>query len=117
LMRRGRWDAVFSVDLPTDVELCEIYKIHLTKRGIELTDAEVNLIASKSLGFVGSEVEGVVEEAVFKAFSGAYKVTVASIIDEIDVTVPLSMTDNDEVVAFREWISEGARSVSSKRRR
>ena len=66
LLRKGRFDEIFYVDLPKEKERVEILKVHLKKRRIE--DADVSELARKTEGFSGADLEGVVKDAVERAF-------------------------------------------------
>lgn len=77
LLRKGRFDEIFFVDLPTEREREEIFKLHLMKRlknsdvasKIDLTSELFKELASQTEGFVGAEIEQVVISALYEAFS------------------------------------------------
>lgn len=113
LLRRGRWDAVFAVDLPTQEELKQIFAIHLRKRGRKPEAFDLDALAKKAAGFVGAEVESVVEEALAIAFAEERDVTQEDLLGVCSQVVPISVTDKEDIEAFRKWIKGRAQPVSS----
>ena len=123
LLRKGRFDEIFFVDLPTLNERKEIFKVHLTKR---LKDAEVcgnikpddekfiNLLAQKTEGFIGSEIEQVVISALCDAFFENRALETNDFEKAITNTVPLSTTQKEQILAIREWANVRAVCASSK---
>ena len=123
LLRKGRFDEIFFVDLPTLNERKEIFKVHLTKR---LKDAEVcgnikpddqkfiNLLAQKTEGFIGSEIEQVVISALCDAFFENRALETNDFEKAIKNTVPLSTTQKEQILAIREWANVRAVCASSK---
>ncbi len=123
LLRKGRFDEIFFVDLPTFNERKEIFSVHLKKR---LKDEEVtrdikpddeNLIrylAEHTEGFIGSEIEQVVITALCDAFFENRALEFQDFVKAIENTVPLSKTQKEQIVALREWANIRAVSASSK---
>lgn len=123
LLRKGRFDEIFFVDLPTLNERKEIFKVHLTKR---LKDAEVcgnikpddekfiNSLAQKTEGFIGSEIEQVVISALCDAFFENRALETNDFEKAIKNTVPLSTTQKEQILAIREWANVRAVCASSK---
>ncbi len=123
LLRKGRFDEIFFVDLPTLTEREEIFKVHLTKR---LKDEEVcskvkpddkNLVhslAMKTEGFIGSEIEQVVITALCDAFFENRALELTDFDKAIENTVPLSTTQKEQILAIREWANVRAVCASSK---
>lgn len=123
LLRKGRFDEIFFVDLPTLNERKEIFKVHLSKR---LKDAEVcgnikpddekfiNLLAQKTEGFIGSEIEQVVISALCDAFFENRALETNDFEKAIKNTVPLSTTQKEQILAIREWANVRAVCASSK---
>ena len=123
LLRKGRFDEIFFVDLPTLNERKEIFKVHLTKR---LKDAEVcgnikpndekfiNSLAQKTEGFIGSEIEQVVISALCDAFFENRALETNDFEKAITNTVPLSTTQKEQILAIREWANVRAVCASSK---
>lgn len=119
LLRKGRFDEIFFVDLPTLSERKEIFKLHLEKR---LKDKEVaseitsvkNLcgeLAKMTEGFIGSEIEQVVVSALCDAFFENRPLQFEDLTKNIATTVPLSMTQREQILALRAWAN--VRAVSA----
>ena len=123
LLRKGRFDEIFFVDIPTLSERKEIFKVHLQKR---LKDEDVcakvkaddknliNELAQKTEGFIGSEIEEVVISALCDAFFENRALEVSDFEKAIENTVPLSKTQKESIIAIREWANVRAVSASSK---
>lgn len=111
LMRKGRFDEIFFVDLPTRRERKEILKVHISKRLIdpevtgdfELTDEILNLLSSKCEGFVGAEIEQLVIDALFEAYAENSSVRLEYFERTIMNTIPLSVTLAEQIRGIREW--------------
>ncbi|MDN5357126.1 MAG: hypothetical protein PWR17_295 [Candidatus Methanomethylophilaceae archaeon] len=103
LLRKGRVDEIFFVDLPTKKERCEIINIHLNKRNRSLPENDVETIAEKSLGYTGAEIEEAIKDAMYRAFSEDRDITVGDILDSIGATTPLSRTMSEVISQTREW--------------
>jgi len=110
-LRKGRFDEIFFVDLPTEPERLPIWHVHITKRissspknaGFTLTDAEYAELAQASEGYSGAEIEQAVATALFDAFADARPVTFADLLKGITTMVPLSVTQAEEIAAVRSW--------------
>lgn len=111
MMRKGRFDEVFFVDLPTHSEREEIIKLHLDRR---LTDASVRgefvsdeaslaSLAEATEGFVGAELEQVIVSGLFEAFYENRSVSLADFLKAVRFTVPLSVTQAEQIQHLREW--------------
>jgi SpoVK/Ycf46/Vps4 family AAA+-type ATPase len=118
LLRKGRLDELFFVDLPRKEEREEILNIHLGKKGLEFPDKDVTELA-KSLGgsdwaYTGSEIETFVNESLITAWSeGKREVQLGDIAREASLSVPLCKTMKEQISVLREWSKGRARSVSS----
>ncbi len=119
LLRKGRFDEIFFVDLPTLGERKEIFKLHLERR---LKDKEVasevvgikNLcgeLAKMTEGFIGSEIEQVVVSSLCDAFFEQRPLKFEDLAKNISTTVPLSMTQREQILALRAWAN--VRAVSA----
>lgn len=111
MMRKGRFDEIFFVDLPTHSEREEIIKLHLDRR---LTDASVRgefvsdeaslaSLAEATEGFVGAELEQVIVSGLFEAFYENRSVSLADFLKAVRLTVPLSVTQAEQIQHLREW--------------
>ena len=112
LFRRGRWDAMFGVDLPSPAERGEIFKIHLRKRKRNPKDFDLHQLVMRSKDMVGAEIESAVEEALYDAFYKGEQMTTAHILDVLQEIKPLALTDMETMTAFRRWITERAQPAS-----
>lgn len=123
LLRKGRFDEIFFVDLPTLNERKEIFKVHLTKRlKDEVISAEIlpdlskviTQLAKMTEGFIGSEIEQVVISALCDAFFEDRALKFSDFQKAIANTVPLSQTQKEQILAIREWANVRAVCASSK---
>jgi len=106
LLRKGRFDEIFFIDLPDDRERREIFLIHLIKREKKPEGFDIDLLVEKTLGFSGAEIEQLIISALYSAFSGTGNLTTELILEEIQNTKPLSITMSEKVEALREWAKE-----------
>lgn len=111
MLRKGRFDEIFFVDLPTKKERKEIFKLHINKKleGTEIK-GEINTseqflehMANITEGFVGAEIEQSVIGALFEAFSEERSLEVKDLEKTIKNTVPLSITQKEQILAIRRW--------------
>lgn len=106
LLRKGRFDEIFWVDLPNDDEKLEILKIHLTKRGRLTPTLEKDLpnLMGPANGFSGAELEVAVEDSMFEVFfNGDTEITTKDLKTALESTIPLSKTRATEIEGMREW--------------
>jgi hypothetical protein len=103
LLRKGRFDEIFFVDLPASGVREAILALHLQQRGRDPTEFDLARLALLSEGFSGSELAQAVTSALFTAFSGSGVLTTELIETEISSTRPLSVTLGEKVYALREW--------------
>ncbi|GAB1354401.1 AAA family ATPase [Erysipelotrichia bacterium] len=111
LMRKGRFDEIFFVDLPTKRERMFIFAVHLKKRikdsyvkgNIEFNSAFIEKLADATEGFVGAEIEQVVIASLFEAFSENRGLLPDDFEKSIRNTVPLSVTQQEQIRAIRDW--------------
>lgn len=111
MLRKGRFDEIFFVDLPTKKERKEIFRLHIQKRlknpkvigEFKLDDDTLNLLAELTEGYVGAEVEQVVISALFEAFSEERSIQLEDFKKAIATTVPLSVTQAEQIQGIREW--------------
>ena len=113
LLRKGRFDEIFFVDLPDVHERLEILQIHLRKRG-RSPDAfpQLSELAEKTEHFTGSELEQLVVDGMYKAFSGGGELSHNDMVDAFKETIPLYRTYEDQIKALREWAHERTRRAS-----
>ncbi|MDP7421414.1 MAG: AAA family ATPase, partial [bacterium] len=112
LLRKGRLDEIFFVDLPGARERKEIFEIHLRKRKKISAIFDFQALAVATDGFSGSEIEQVVISAMFDAFEAGTELTTALLIKNARDTVPLSVTMSSQIDALRKWAGSRARPAS-----
>ncbi len=103
LTRKGRFDEIFFIDLPTRVERREIFSVHLRRRQRDPAIFDLDALAAASEGFSGAEIEQAVVSALYTAFSRGVTLGTEHILDELKETKPLSVTRAEEVTDLREW--------------
>ena len=117
MLRKGRFDEIFFVDLPGNEEREKIFKIHLSrkKQTLKLPDD----LVKKTEGFSGSEIETIVNEAMFASYESARKddktprVYVEHLLDEIKNITPLSATMKETIGDLRKWAKNRCRMASN----
>src|SRR3990172_5696052 len=103
LLRRGRFDEIFFVDLPGTAEPTHIISLHLAKRGREPGRFDLAQLVASSEGFSGAELETVVVGALYRALAEEDDLTTASLMKELAATVPLSVSRREDVAMLRAW--------------
>jgi SpoVK/Ycf46/Vps4 family AAA+-type ATPase len=103
LMRKGRIDEVFFVDLPDDETRRAILRIHLAKRDLEPDDFDLDRLTDVSQGFTGAEIEQAIVSARHLAASNGQSVTSDDVVDAIQRTYPLSVLRADDIEQLRAW--------------
>ena len=109
LIRKGRLDEIFFVDLPTPEIRREILKIHLDKRKLDKSKLDIDALAQLTDGFSGAEIEQLVVSAVYA--TGGATLDNANLVAEIERTRPLSVIMAEKLAALRHWASERTVSV------
>jgi len=112
-LRKGRFDEIFFVDLPTPEERQQIFNIHLSKRRRDITRFDIEQLAKVSDGFSGAEIEQALVAAMYEAFAQDREFTQLDIIAAIKATLPLSRTMTEQVTALRDWARQRARPAAS----
>lgn len=103
LLRKGRFDEIFFVDLPDAVVRADIFRIHLRRRGQEPDDFDPHRLATRTEGFSGAEIEQVVISALYTAFSAAAPLSLDLLEAECQATRPLAVTMAERVERLRRW--------------
>jgi SpoVK/Ycf46/Vps4 family AAA+-type ATPase len=119
LLRKGRFDETFSVLLPNEDERREIFHIHLAKRGREKVIKTLNMdgLIKDTEGFSGAEIEAVINEAMFTAFSANREPGMIDIQMAVDETVPLSEMMKSQIEAMQEWCKGRTRPANVVKKR
>ncbi|MGG4555153.1 hypothetical protein ABEX11_23195 [Paenibacillus humicus] len=121
-MRKGRFDEIFFVDLPTKRDRKEILRVHMSKRlkhpevigEFQLTDEVLEDLAVTCEGFVGAEIEQLVIDALFEAYAEDRSIQLEDFRRAIVNTVPLSITQAEQIRAIREWANVRAVTATPK---
>lgn len=103
LLRKGRFDEIFFVDLPAADERAAIFALHLKKRGRDPEQFDLAALAAASQGFSGAEIEQAIIASLYTAFSRKAQLSSEIIKGELAHAVPLSVTRREDVAALREW--------------
>ncbi len=112
MLRKGRFDEIFFVDLPQVQERREIFAIHLAQRGRDPLAFDLNHLAIASEGFSGAEIEQVVISGLYDAFEEDRNLNTADLSNNIKNTRPLSQTMEKEISQLRRWGHNHARPAS-----
>ena len=113
LLRKGRFDEIFFVDLPSESEREEIFKIHIENKERDIRDFNLNALAKDAKGFSGAEIEEAVNEALFIAYDSGREVETKDIKQALKDTFPLSRTMQEIIKDLRAWAKVRARLASS----
>jgi AAA+ superfamily predicted ATPase len=108
LIRKGRFDELFFVDLPSVVERKQIFAIQLTKRKRKAADYDLDRVAIAAKGFSGAEIESAVQTALYAAFARKQELSNDDLLTALSSTVPLSITRAEEIAELREWAKDRA---------
>jgi len=112
LLRKGRFDEIFFVDLPTMTERRTILEIHLAKRRRDPKIFDLTALAAACEGFSGAEIEQAIIAALFDAFDANQELGMPQLLAAMRQTVPLSVTMEEEVSRLRDWARQRAVSAS-----
>lgn len=113
LLRKGRFDEIFFIDLPNATEREQIFAIHLRKRQRNPEQFDLKALARATEGFSGAEIEQVVIGALFTAFDAGRDLTQEDLMHEIKSVVPLSVMMREEIDELRTWAQMRTRPASS----
>lgn len=106
LLRKGRFDEIFFVDLPDEKVRGNIFKIHFKKRKFDSEKFDLPQLVSATDGFSGAEIEQCIISALYGAFSQKKELSTDMILEEIKKTKPLSITMSEKISFLREWAQE-----------
>lgn len=113
LLRKGRVDEIFFVDLPLKQDREEIIKIHLNKFKRDSNNFDISQIADACDEFSGAEIEEAIKEALFKAFDENKEISTEHIIEAMKKTYPISQTMKENINDMRRWAKARAVLASS----
>ena len=106
MMRKGRFDEIFFVDLPGRAARTEIFSLHLLQRGEDPKKFDLDRLAIESKGFSGAEIEQAVVSALYDARATGSPLDSTAILVALRSTRPLSVVRSEKIAALREWASE-----------
>jgi len=116
LLRKGRFDEFFFIDLPTESERKEILRIHLIRKKRDVARFDLDALAKASASFSGAEIEQALIDAMYQTFPQGREVETADLLTALAATVPLAETQRERVDALREWAENRARRSGPKGR-
>jgi AAA+ superfamily predicted ATPase len=105
LVRKGRFDEIFFVDLPSPQNRRDILQIHLRKRSLEPAQFDLDALVEATKGFSGSEIEQAIVSAMYTAHAQKHNLTQPGLIAEIHQTRPLSVVMREKIQETRDWAS------------
>ena len=103
LVRKGRFDEIFFVDLPDEKVRADIFRIHLNRRQLDPGRFDLETLAHAADGFTGAEIEQVVVSARYGAASRGQEVGDADLLQAVEKTYPLSVLHAEAINSLREW--------------
>lgn len=114
LLRKGRFDEIFFIDLPNSEERAEIFSIHIKKRGRKPLNFDLEALVKASRDFSGAEIESAIISGMFDAFDEKTELNTQFILNNLKVTVPLSKTMEEKITSMRDWAKNRARPTTSQ---
>lgn len=122
MMRKGRFDEIFFIDLPTFNERKQIFKVHLESRltypevrgDFEINDETLKHLSNITEGFGGSELEQIVVMGLYDAFSEDRSITLNDFENAVKNTVPLSVTQAEQIISIRNWANVRAVAATAQ---
>lgn len=122
LLRKGRFDEIFFVDLPTFEERKKIFELHINKRikdsdiphEVAATDEVLNNLAAMSAGYVGAEIEQITVSALYEAYYLDRGLRESDLEKAIKETVSISTTQKEQILSLREWAENRAVLATAK---
>ncbi len=103
MLRKGRFDEIFFVDLPDAQARAALFALHLKKRNRDAASFNLAQLASASEGFSGAEIEQAIVSSLYTAFNAKQQLSTAILLAELKSTQPLSVTRGEDIAALRAW--------------
>lgn len=113
LLRKGRFDEIFFLDLPTAAERQEIFTVHLRRRNRLPQDFDVAQLARQSQGYVGAEIEQAIIDGMYVGFNQGREFTTSDLSHALKRQVPLSVSQQETIEGLRRWLKEGRAQSAS----
>jgi SpoVK/Ycf46/Vps4 family AAA+-type ATPase len=112
LLRKGRLDEIFFVDLPGREERTQIFRIHLIRRGRDAASFDLPALTEVSNDFSGAEIEEAIISALYDAFAAREELGTKHVLAALGQTVPLAKTMDEQISRLRGWAEGRARNAS-----
>jgi len=112
LLRKGRLDEIFFVDLPSREERTEVFRIHLLKRKRDPAGFNLPSLAAASEDFSGAKIEEAINSALYDAFYTQVDIGTDHVLKALAETVPLAKTMDEQISRLRNWADGRARNAS-----
>ena len=106
LVRKGRFDEIFFVDLPDAATRAEIFRLHLAKRRQDPAKYDIRALATAAEGFAGAEIEQAIVAGLYESFARNQPLSTAIIAEELGRTRPLSVVMAEKIAYLRHWAAE-----------
>ena len=115
LLRKGRFDEIFFVDLPNDIERKEILSLYITKYlRVNANGEFINKLVELTKGFAGADIEAAIRDIAYKVVADNVELTQQLFIDVLSNTISLSKTNPDKIEKIRKWGLEHALNATKK---
>jgi AAA+ superfamily predicted ATPase len=108
ILRKGRFDQIFFMDLPTDEERKEIFRVHLRKRGVDHNQFDLTILAKGTRGWNGAEIEQCVVSAIIDSVVEKRTLQVSDLYRQMTQIVPLSRTMAEQIKRIKSWAHDRA---------
>jgi SpoVK/Ycf46/Vps4 family AAA+-type ATPase len=112
LLRKGRFDEIFFIDLPTTIERAQIFTIHLQRFGRNPDNFNVEELARRAEHYSGAEIEQVVVSGLYTAFAEGVELLQQHLVASLSETMPLAVTMREDIARLREWARTRTRPAS-----
>ncbi len=112
LLRKGRFDEIFFIDLPSAAERREILEIHVRRRKRDPAAYDLDAITARTEGFSGAELEAAIISGLYEAFAEGTELTQRHLARAVAESLPLSVTMREEIDRLREWAATRTRPAS-----
>ena len=116
LLRKGRFDEIFFIDLPSSAERREIFRIHISRRKRDPAAFDLDALSMASAGYSGSEIEQAVIAGLYYAFGEGTELRQAHVMKAVQEAFPLSSTMGEDIARLREWAKNRTRPASGEQR-
>lgn len=108
LIRKGRFDEIFFVDLPNSAERKSVFQLQLQRRTLDPAKFDLDALSAASEGFSGAEIDAAIQSSMFSCYAAKQTLATAAILEELKTTRPLSVTRAEEIARLRAWAKDRA---------